>query len=277
MTIPASFQSNYGFNMPRGLPGRIADCGFKNTLSPRCLENILPALGVMKPLDLDYAIMLPRDDVGDVTLDADLIEDNVITATINGVVISAVTFVNGDSHLGVMQAIANEIALIPSVSSATVGGANNRTITIISNVGTSTTINSFVVTGGISVPNVTTTLGQSGTFFGVTQEIYNKMNMWVYPSGPNSSITSGGQSPYFTGQVAPTLTQGRIYVVPEDIVTSNSPVYLRITASAPNLQIGSFRGDSDGGNAILIPSTQAIWREGNLFLGDIAVLELNLP
>lgn len=277
MTVPGSFQSNYDFNMPRGIPGRIADCGFKNTLSPRCLENILPALGVMKPQGLDYAIMLPRDDVANVTLNADLVEDNVVNATVNGVAINPVTFVGGDTHIGVMQAVANEIALIPSVSSATVGGANNRSITVVSTVGTASVVTVFTVTGGASQAGVTITGGQSGTFFGVTQEIYNKMNFWTPPTGPNPSITSGGQSPYFAGQVAPTLTQGRIYVVPEDIVTSNSPVYLRVSENAPYLQVGSFRSDADGGNAILIPSTQAVWREGNLSLGDVAVLELNLP
>lgn len=271
----ASFQNSYPFNMPIGIPGRIADCGFKNTLSPQCLEVIPAAIGVMKPLNLDYAIMLPRNDTASSAFSADLITGNVVNFTVNGVAITPVNYAT--SHLATMQAVAAAIAAIPSVSSATVGGANNRTITIISEPGTATNVTVATVTGGASQATITTTASQSGTFFGVTQQIYNKMNAWIPDLGPNLTLSSGMASPYYKGQVAPTLTQGRIYVVPETIVTSNSPVYMRVAANGANTQLGAFRGDSDSGNAVLIPVTQAIWREGNGTVGGIAVLELNIP
>lgn len=275
MSAPAYFQNSYPFDMPIGIPGRIADCGFKNTLSPQCLEVIPAAVGVMKPFNVDYKIMLPRNDTASSAFSADLITGNVINATVNGVAIAPVTFAT--SHLLTMQAIANEIAAIPSIASAVVGGAGNRTITIISNVGTATVVSSFVVTGGASQATVTTTSSQSGTFFGVTQQIYNKMNQWNPYQGPNLQLSSGLPSPYAQGEVAPTLTQGRIYVVPEDVVTSNSAVYMRVAPNGANTQLGAFRSDSDGGNAVLIPATTAIWREGNGVVGGIAVLELNIP
>lgn len=274
MSSPASFQNSYPFDMPKGIPGRIADCGFKNTLSPQCLETIPAAIGVMKPFNVDYKIMLPRNDTASSVFSADLITDNVINATVNGVAIAPVTF--AVDHLTTMQAIADEIADIPSVTSAVVGGANNRTITIISNVGTATVVSSFVVTLGASQATVTTTESQSGTFFGVTQSIYNKMNQWLPNQTINLQLSSGIPNPYFTAEVAPTLTQGRIYVVPEDVVTSNSAVYMRVEASGSNTQLGAFRSDDDSGTAVLIPTTSAIWREGNGTIGDIAVLELNI-
>lgn len=275
MATPAYFQNDYPFDMPIGIPGRIADCGFKNTLSPQCLETIAPALGVMKPFNVDYKIMLPRNDTASSVFSADLITDNVINATVNGVAITPVVFTT--DHLTTMQLIADEIQDIPSVASAVVGGLNNRTITIISEVGTATVVSSFVVTLGVSQATVATTSSQSGTFFGVTQAIYNKMNQWLPNQGPNLSLSSGIPSPYFQGEVAPTLTQGRIYVVPEDLVTSNSPVYLRVEPNGLNTILGSFRSDDDSGSAILIPVTSAIWREGNGVVGGIAVLELNIP
>lgn len=274
MSSPASFQNSYPFDMPKGIPGRIADCGFKNTLSPQCLETIPAAIGVMKPFNVDYKIMLPRNDTASSVFSADLITDNVINATVNGVAIAPVTF--AVDHLTTMQAIADEIADIPSVTSAVVGGANNRTITIISNVGTATVVSSFVVTLGASQATVTTTESQSGTFFGVTQSIYNKMNQWLPNQTINLQLSSGIPNPYFTAEVAPTLTQGRIYVVPEDVVTSNSAVYMRVEASGSNTQLGAFRSDDDSGTAVLIPTTSAIWREGNGTIGDLAVLELNI-
>ncbi len=271
----AAMQSTYPLNMPIGIPGRIADCGFKNTLSPTCLENIVPAIGVMKPFNVDYAIMLPRNDTASSVFSADLITGNVINATVNGVAIDPVTYAT--SHLATMQAIAAEIAAIPSVTSAVVGGASNRTITIISDVGTASVVTSFVVTLGASQATVTTTGSQSGTFFGVTQMVYNKMSTLSLDVGNNLSQTSGASAPYYTGNPAPTLTQGRIYVQPETVVTSNSPVYLRHTLNGVDTALGNFRGDADSGNAVLIPVTQAIWREGNGVVGGIAVLELNIP
>lgn len=273
--MSAYFQSTYSFNMPIGVLGRIADCGFKNTLSPQCLENIVSAIGVMKPFNVDYKIMLPRNDTASSVFSADLVALNTINVTVNGVAITPVVYTT--SHLVTMQLIADAIAAIPSVASAVVGGANNRTITIISDVGTATTVSGFLVTLGASQATVATTTGQSGTFFGVTQTIYNKMATWIPSTGPNLSLSSGTPTPYYQGEVAPTLTQGRIYVMPEDVVTSNSAVYMRVAPNGANTQLGSFRSDADSGNAVLIPATQAIWREGNGTIGELAVLELNIP
>jgi len=270
----ASFQNSYNFNMPKGVLGRIADCGFKNTLSPMCLEAIPAGVGVMKPINLDYKIMLPRNDTGSVALSADLIVANTVNATVNGVAIPPVLYAT--SHLATMQAVANAIAAIPSVQSSIVGGINNRTITIISNVGTATTITVFTVTGGASQATITITTLQSGTFFGVTQSVYSKANAYIPDLGPNLTLSSGISSPYYEGQVAPTLTQGRIYVMPETVVNSNSLVFMRVAANGPNTQLGSFRGDADGGTCVQI-LTIAIWREGNESVGNLAVLELNIP
>lgn len=273
MTV--SFQDSYGFNMPKGIPGRIADCGFKNTLSPRCLEDIPAAVGVMKPLNVDYQIMLPRVNSGSIAFSAPLILDNVYNVTVNGVAITPTTYAT--SNAATMQAIAAKIQAIPTVASAVVGGVGDNNITIVSNVGVATTITGSAVTGGVTQATATATVGQTGTFFGVTQEIYNKMNFFIPNVGVNAVVSSGTEMPYFRGQVAPTLTQGRIYVVPETLVNSNSAVYVRTVATGPNPQLGAFRGDADGGNAVLVSATYALWREGNDTIGDVAVLELNIP
>lgn len=275
MNSNAFIQNTYPFNMPIGVLGRIADCGFKNTLSPTALENIQAALAVVKPLDVDYAVALPRNNMAASVFSADLITGNTINFTVNGVAITPVVFAT--SHLATMQAIADEIAAIPSISSATVGGANDRTLTIISNVGTATVVTVATVTGGVSQATITTTASLSGTFFGITQAVYNKMNTWIPDVGQNLTRSSGESAPYYAGNPVPTLTQGRIYVQPEDVVTSNSPVYMRVVPTLANPQVGSLRSDADSGNAVLIPATSAIWREGNGVVGNLAVIELNLP
>lgn len=261
--------------MPIGEPGRIADCGFKNTLSPVCLQEIPPAVGVVKPLGLDYRIALPSNNQSAAALSADLVTGNVINISVSGNAITPVNFAT--SHLATMNAIATAVASLPNVASATVGGANNRTLTILGDAGFNPTITSFIITGGASQAIPTITVGQSGTFFGVTQSIYNMVNAYLPVTGVNPAISSAPGGLYYTGQVAPTLTQGRIYVVPETLVTSNSPVYMRIAPNGANTQLGAFRGDADGGTAVLVSATYALWREGNPVLGEVAVLELNIP
>lgn len=275
MTASSSFQSTYPLNMPIGIDGRPADCGFNNKLSPTCLENINSGLGVVKPLYVDYAIALPRNDMASSVFDADLILDNVVNFTVNGVAITPITYAT--SHLETMQKIAFEIVKIPTVENAIVGGAGNRTITIISKAGTASNVTVATVTGGATQAVITTTAGQSGVFFGVVQAIYNRMQTIMPDFGANLTNSTGVVSPYFKGNPAPTMTQGRIYVTPEDVVTSNSPVYLRIVPTVANPTVGKFRSDADGGNAVLIPVTSAIWREGNGVVGGLAVLELNIP
>jgi hypothetical protein len=269
------FQSSYPDKMPIGIPGRIADCGFKNTLSPVCMEAIPSAVAVLKPTYADYSIMLPRNDASIVELSADLITGNIVNATVNTVAIPSVSF--GTDHLTTMNAIAAQIRQIPTVAGVVVGGVGNRTLTIVSQPGTPTVVASFVVTAGLTQAVATITPDQGGIFFGVTQSIYNKQNQYIAPVGGGLSITGGVGAPYFPGQVAPTLTLGRIYVVPEDIVTSASSVYYRIAPLGANTQLGSFRGTADGASTAQVTNMKAVWREGNGVVGGIAVLELNLP
>lgn len=268
MTFP--FQTAYPINMPIGLPGRIADNCFKNNLSPIAGEPIYPALGVVKAPGQDYVVNLPRTNSSVNVFSADLITGNTINATVDGSPITPVVWAT--SHLATMNAIAAAIAAKPGIASAIVGGANNRTITVTADNGEDVVITGFLVTGGASQATVTTTNAELGAFFGVSMFVYNKMNNWNIGNDP----TMGGQMPYYTGDPVPVLTMGRIYVIPETVVTAESPVYLRFAANGGNTGLGNFRGDADSGTAFLIPATSAKWREGNGTLGGIAVLELTL-
>jgi hypothetical protein len=268
MSFP--FQNAYPINMPIGVPGRIADNCFKNNLSPIAAENIYAARGVCKSPGQDYVVNYPRVNQSVNVFSADLITGNTVNATVNGVAITPVVFAT--SHLATMNAIAAEIAALPNIASAVVGGANNRTITIMSDNGTSITVTGFLVTGGASQATVTTTDSAFGAFFGVSMLVYNKMNVW----NPSNDPEIAGQEPYYTGDPVPVLTMGRIYVVPETVVTAESAVYVRFTGNGLNQTLGLFRGDADSATCQLIPATSAKWREGNGTVGGIAVLELTL-
>lgn len=265
--------------MPIGIAGRIADCGFKNTLSPYCVETIPPAVGVVKPTNADYRIMLPRDQNGSVTFSVPLIAGNNFVVTVNGTLVTATSYQPGLSE-DWYDSVKTQIENIVGVEEVIFNTPTDQAPTgfqIVPVVGTSLTITGAAVTGGASQPTTTSSTSVSGVFFGVTQFIYNRMNTWTPDNGPNAVVSSAAPLPYYEGEVAPTLTQGRIYVVPETVITSNSAVYMRIRTNGVFTQLGSFRGDADSATCVLIPATQAIWREGNGVVGGLAVLELNLP
>lgn len=274
--MTAFFQNTYAFKMPMGIAGRIADCGFKNTLSPVGLENILPALAVYKPTGVDYQVELPRLSTTTVTFSADLVTGNTVQLSVNGVPMTPIVFAT--SQQATMTDVQQQLIIQNPgvVQSSVLSGSPYRVITVNAVAGQPLSITG-TVTGGASQATISQVQSVDGTFFGVSQYIYNKQALYTSPTSINASVIAQGPAPYFPGEVVPTLTQGRIYVQPETVVNSDSPVYVRIAPSGSNTQVGSFRGDADGGTAVLIPSNIATWREGNGTVGNIAVLELNIP
>ena len=257
--MSAFFQNTYAFNMPIGIAGRIADCGFKNTMSFVCQQTIPPARGVVKAPGSDYQILLPQF-VTNVAFTGTFVAGNSIAMTVNGVALTATVFATNTADL--LNAVAAKILAQPNIQRVNVV---DQTIQIVGTSGNLPIVTAVAVTGGVSQPTNAITAVQ-GTFMGVTQMIYNRANTLLPDLTSNAAISSGQPLPYFAGDVAPTLTQGRIYVVPTDIVTAESAVLLN--------QNGTFSGVSAG---VTIPNTKAIWREGNGFVGGLAVLELNLP
>jgi hypothetical protein len=95
-----------------------------------------------------------------ITIDDDLIADNVITATVNGVVCEETYAV---SHDATMTAWAAKVAACPGIASATLDGGDNYVLTIVADtMGAHISITDYAVTGGVSQPNIaiaTTVLG----------------------------------------------------------------------------------------------------------------------
>ena len=83
-----------------------------------------------------------------IVLNQDLVSGNAIVIVINTRTLPTITF--AVSHLATMNVIAQLLSQQPEVSSATVGGTANRTITLNMTVAVEVTIDSFTVTGGVS-------------------------------------------------------------------------------------------------------------------------------
>lgn len=84
---------------------------------------------------------------------------------------------------------------------------------------------------------------------------------------------------YKEGDSVPVLRKGRIWVIAETIVTDISlGVFIRHTTpggSPPLASLGSFRTDADTANAT--ENTSLTWLTTTSAIGELAVVEFNLP
>ena len=259
-------QLSYNFLMNIGVAGELYDIGFNNVLSPvnASSDNIFPGLGTAKIIGQDMQVRLPKQDQAALTQSIALVASNSTVVTLNGIALTPVVYAT--SNAATMTAIAALIAGQDGIASATYDGAS--AINIQAEQGFSVTV-SAVTTLGSGQPTWTVVYSNDNVFYGVAVFIQNKMNLY----GPQGSA---GAAPYINGDAVPVLTRGRIYVTVENNVTSDSPVYWRMIPTVSNPQVGGFRSDSDGGNAILLSSNIVRWIT-SASAGSLAVLEINQP
>lgn len=259
-------QTVYNFLMTIGVAGELYDIGFNNVLTPVSVIEpaIYPGLGVAKIIGQDLQVRLPHQDQVALVQSTALVASNSTIVTLNGIALSPVVYAT--SNAVTMAAIASLIAAQPNIASATFDGT--ATINIQANQGFDVTVTA-VTTAGSGQPTWTEVYSNDNVFYGVSVYIQNKMNLY----GPQGSA---GAAPYIPGDAVSTLTRGRIYVVAENNVTSDSPVYWRMIPTMSNPVRGSFRSDSDSGNAILLSNSIVRWIT-SASAGNLAVLEINQP
>jgi hypothetical protein len=260
-------QTSYNFLMNVGSAGEIYDIGFINVLSPvAAIEPIPVGLGVAKVIGQDMQVRLPHQDIVAVSESIALVALNSTVVTLNGIALPPVVFTT--SNAVTLGLIAAQIAAQPNIASAVSNGTD--TITIQASQGFAVTA-VFVTTAGATQPVWTDTFTNDNVFYGVALYIQNKMNLY----GPQGS---NGGAPYIIGDAVPVMTRGRVWVTVEvgATVTSDSPVFWRMIPTLANPQVGGFRGDSDGGNCILLSPGIIRWITSATG-GNLAVLDINQP
>ena len=250
--------------MSVGSAGELYDLGFNNVLTPVAIESIPIGLGVAKVIGQDMQVRLPHQDIVAVQASGALIASNSTVVTLNGIALAPVVYAT--SNAATLLAIAALIAAQPFIASAVSNGTDTITINAQQGYAVSAT---FVTTLGASQATWTSTYSDDNVFYGVALYIQNKMNL-LGPQG------SAGGAPYFQGDAVACLDRGRVWIQVEADMTSDSPVYWRFKPTLSFPQVGGFRGDSDSGNCLLIPSTQARWIT-SATAGNLAVLDINQP
>ena len=78
---------------------------------------------------------------------------------------------------------------------------------------------------------------------------------------------------YADGDPMPVMKKGRVWVPVEDAVTADTAAFVRFVAAGAE-QLGAFRSDADGTDAVALPGAKFASDAG---AGELALLELNLP
>lgn len=258
----------YTYFTPVASAGLKVDLCYDYVISCRAFQDIYMGLGVAKVTGVDYQVRLPQQSFTTLVFSADLVASNVINGNVNGVAITPVVFTT--NHLNTMGLIATAIQAADPNVTATVGGANNRTISIQAANGFPVNATTWVVTLGGSQATIAITNTTSDVFYGIALRQQNKMNVYT-------PVGSGGPTPYYVDDCVPVETNGVVWVQPETAVSSDGPVYWRFVDGGVGKARGQFRNDSDGGTAVLIPSNIARWMSSTSVGGAYAQLQIKLP
>lgn len=155
-----------------------------------------------------------------------------------------ITYIN---HLGVQV---SETRAVPDAGN-TVLTTTGYAARIVSLVFTALSSNAPAATFSAGYAAIDGTLNLSD-FIGVAI-----LDTATVESSPLSAAPTVDTAIYADGATVPVLDKGKIWVTTEDTCVERGAVYVRIAASGANTQIGAFRSDADGGNAVLV--TNARW------------------
>ena len=78
---------------------------------------------------------------------------------------------------------------------------------------------------------------------------------------------------YADGDPMPIIKKGRVWVPVEDAVTAESAAFVRFVAAGAE-QLGAFRSDADGTDAVALPGAKFVT---DAIAGELALLDINLP
>lgn len=263
-----SVQTSYPPYMRLGLPGQLADCTVKDTVSGAALEPIPFGVAVVATNIPDYGYALPGSRISSVLVDGSFVAGDSVVITINGTAQPAIVYPG--SYAGMIDLIEAQLrglAYVENVNT-TQGGVlvPDFTLNVVVNPPATSGITSFVITGGSFLPMVTITQSSYNEFFGVCQR-----SSLAAPHFPNVSGTQPFQG-YAEGSCLNVLRDGRIYVVVEEAVTKGSAVFVRIVEGAQGQYRGSFRGTAGTSEAVAAPLFSYA---SNAAAGEIAVVQIN--
>lgn len=162
-----------------------------------------------------------------VVLSADLVDSNSIAVSLNGTAITGSPFTYATSHIDTMNTIATALAATDGVASATVGGANNRTIYVVGDVNTNAIVTTFTITGGVSQATATiVSIDQTATTASIANALCTAIN-----AGSEPVTATDNEDGTFT--VAPNVSGTPFTISVETNIVNPKSALLEVTQVVP--------------------------------------------
>jgi hypothetical protein len=233
----------------------------------------------------DLYVQLPHQNEAVMTLAQDITDGSITNVTVNGVALAPIVAVDTDPATNLNQVSAAILAQ-PNIASVVADPVENSII-IKATAGNPVVVSVATTDiGGLGEDIAVWTVASStlGKFWGVSVFNQNAMNAYT-PSGTPGQI-SGEATPAPANSPVLVMQLGQVAVLPETTnssgtptpITNSSPVYVRTIPTTLYPLVGSFRGDSDGGNAVLVPNNCAQWKYGSATTyGGTAILNVTSP
>ncbi len=213
-------QTAYQLDFNAANDGQLVDRLNSKTDSLPAAHNDLP-MGRLVYRTSSGEARLPNLTSVTLVLDADLVASNVLAGNIvvvdtdGNATTTAYTETYASSHLATMTALAVELDAIAGIASATVGGASNRTITVVPEDGYSVYFASGAVTAGSSQAGVTLAATEGGTFWGAA---------YLTEREPDST----GNTDYQDLEMVSVATRGDVWIRSDAQLTRTSSVFVRV-------------------------------------------------
>jgi hypothetical protein len=242
-------QTAYSLTTAVAVAGMKADSGADYVESHAAQAQINFGLGLVKAQGGDGQVRPPLLNQLMLVLDANLVTGNTFAFTLNG---EAVSVLFATSHLATMNAVAAAVEALTGASyDATVGGAGNRTLTVVaSNVAVDAA--SISITGGASQAGVVETRSTIDTIVRGIALHEQRESLIGYPQFSTVNV----------------LRRGKAWVVVCDTVADGDDVYI----SYADANAGQFRNDNASGLLV----SGAKFRSAAT-TGQIAIVEINEP
>lgn len=237
-------QTSYSTDMNVKFPGRYAVSG-RGLRSGVCGDsNGIPFGRVVVYSDTTgKKVSLPYSNQATLVLDGDLVTSNTLAGNIviNGTT-TAYTETFASDHDTTMAALVAELDALTGIS-ATLGDANNRTITITADAETDVYFSSGAVTGGAGQAGVTLANTCTSTVAGIAvhSQKEEESDGTVYYN-------------YLTDTV-PVLTDGQVDIITDDALDVTDTVYFRFYQQSAADEKRGMIGAADGLGADTGPST----------------------
>lgn len=254
-------QTSYSLYSAKGLHGSKADARFDSVITLLANGAIPIGRGIFKMTGNERQGRLPVANQVVITDDAGTFTAGDIVTTVNGTAIT--TSFNTDKDTTMAAHAADLLAgITDALSCAYVAGSH--TITLI--------LKNTDIVASVDVSGITGTMTISSVVTSTTDVAADCLGVCINTGSMEQD--SAGLIAYADTDPMSVVQEGAVYLYPEETVTTDSSVYVRITANGTSKPVGGFGASADSGKCVLLPGAR--W-SSNGSTSEVAKLTLNLP